>query len=303
MIRSSDTSLRGRLSAVVYPGLLGFSVSLVLTGIMLGWSPTMMSGLTVVCAAVVVGLLEQVIPHASRWRLTARSASIDLAHTLVTGSIVAPAVRASLLVLAGGLTSGALATAGLALWPTGLPLLLQVALAVVVADLGAYAGHRFMHATEVGWRIHAVHHSPRALNFLAAARSHPFNATLTSVLENGPLLLLGVPAPVLAVWTVIKATNGLLQHCNVQMERSRWLELVLATPEVHRWHHSVVMEESNSNFGNTTVLWDRLFGTLHLPEGARPGLDVGIASTVVPESYLAHLATPFLLQRYESTGD
>jgi sterol desaturase/sphingolipid hydroxylase (fatty acid hydroxylase superfamily) len=99
---------------------------------------------------------------------------------------------------------------------------------------------------------------------------------------------------------VVKGTNGLLQHSNVSFASDGVWSTVLATPEVHRWHHSAVLEESCTNFGNTTVIWDRVFGTLHLPTDRQPSTDVGIAGTMIPENYWSHLVAPFVLRQYET---
>ncbi len=48
------------------------------------------------------------------------------------------------------------------------------------------------------------------------------------------------------------------------------------------------------------MLWDHVFRTFHLPRGEQAGTVVGIADAAVPESYLAHLATPFRLGHYEA---
>ncbi|HMV69822.1 MAG TPA: sterol desaturase family protein, partial [Myxococcota bacterium] len=169
------------------------------------------------------------------------------------------------------------------------PLPAQVAAAVVIADLGAWLAHRWMHKSELGWRIHQVHHSATALHVLAAARTHPLNAALTSGAELTPLVLLGLPPDALACWTVIKVVNGLLQHSNVAIDPG-WLGEVLATAEAHRWHHSAAREESDTNFGNTTVLWDRLAGTRLAPTDRRPGADVGVPGP--GDGYLDHLLAP-----------
>lgn len=259
-----------------------------------GWSPAAAAGMVAVGATVVLAVVERLLPRSPRWAMTWRSARIDLLHMLATSSVVVPLVRTVLTVAIGGWLAARLAEAGWAPWPSSWPVAVQVVLAIVVADAGAYAAHRWMHATDVGWSVHAVHHSPTGLNVLAAGRSHPFNAGLTYAAETAPLLLLGVPAEVLALWSVVKVTNGVLQHANIAYERTP-LSWFLATPEVHRWHHAVNPDTSHTNYGNTTVVWDRLFGTLHLPHDARPGLDVGIADAEVPESYVAHLLTPWRL--------
>ncbi|MCB9665015.1 MAG: sterol desaturase family protein [Alphaproteobacteria bacterium] len=282
-----------------YPTTL--AASLILAWVLLSTSLPhgVVAGVVVGCMLVLVAIWERVLPHAEAWKPSGRTVRLDLTHMIVTATTVVPAVRATLTVLVGDAVVRQLGAWGVQPWPTEAPLLLQVALAVVVADAGAYAAHRWMHGARAGWWIHAVHHSPPGLHVVASARSHPFNAALTYAAETGPLLLLGVGPEALVLWSVLKATNGLLQHANVAFARSP-LELVLATPEVHRWHHSVVLEESNTNFGNTTVLWDRVFGTLHLPADRRPGTRLGIAGADIPEGYLSHLGAPFRLARAEA---
>jgi len=154
-----------------------------------------------------------------------------------------------------------------------------------------------MHVSDTGWRLHAVHHSPTRLHVLAAGRTHPFNAVVVLVLESIPVLLLGITPTAFAMMTVFKGVNGQLQHSNVDL-RPGWLSHVVATSEVHRWHHSVDLKEGNTNFGNATVVWDKLFGTFFLPKERRPSTAVGLAHEVIPESYWAHMGTPFRLQRY-----
>ena len=59
---------------------------------------------------------------------------------------------------------------------------------------------------------------------------------------------------------VFKACNGMLQHSNIAMTPG-FLSGILATSDVHRFHHSSDLDESNTNFGNATMIWDRIFGT------------------------------------------
>jgi sterol desaturase/sphingolipid hydroxylase (fatty acid hydroxylase superfamily) len=134
---------------------------------------------------------------------------------------------------------------------------------------------------------------------MASARTHPLNAVLTLACETGPLILLGITPEALAAWTVVKAVNGLLQHSNIEL-RPGWLSYVMATSDVHRYHHSVHLDESNTNFGNTTMIWDHVFRTFHLPAGESAGDAVGVADAHIPESYWAHLTLPFNLGRREA---
>jgi len=248
----------------------------------------------VVASALVVWLLERTHPFTPQWTPSRRGLLLDLLHTLVSSNGVALLVRATVLTGVVMLGDYLRTVTGISVWPDQWPLVAQLLLAIVVGDFGAYWAHRIMHLTDIGWRIHAVHHSSAKLHLLASGRTHPFNTMFVFTLETGIVLLLGVPHDVLLLMSVFKAVNGLLQHANVDF-RPGVLSHVMTTSAVHRWHHSEVIDESNHNFGNNTMLWDKLFGTFYLPSDRPAPRAVGITGSTIPESYLAHLATPFTL--------
>ena len=51
------------------------------------------------------------------------------------------------------------------------------------------------------------------------------------------------------------------------------LHSTAATPDLHRWHHSTVYEEGDSNYGAVTSVWDRVFGTYRDGESEVVGQD------------------------------
>ncbi len=53
-----------------------------------------------------------------------------------------------------------------------LPWLVQFFLAVLVADLAEYCIHRALHEVPWLWRFHAIHHSSKALDWIAGSRAH-----------------------------------------------------------------------------------------------------------------------------------
>ena len=48
--------------------------------------------------------------------------------------------------------------------------------------------------------------------------------------------------------------------------------------ELHRWHHSKLMHESNHNYGGNLIVWDILFGTRWLPNDRDPPEAIGMES-------------------------
>ena len=87
------------------------------------------------------------------------------------------------------------------------------------------------------------------------------------------------------------AVNGFYQHSNCDVRLGPLNQLV-SGPELHRWHHSMIPSESDSNFGNNLIVWDTLFGTHYLPVGREVG-PLGLINQNYPDGFLAQMRTPF----------
>src|SRR5262249_10323318 len=57
------------------------------------------------------------------------------------------------------------------------PLWLQCPVILVLQDVMLYAIHRLFHS-RLGWKFHAVHHSPQTLDWMSTMRTHPINYIL-----------------------------------------------------------------------------------------------------------------------------
>ena len=68
-----------------------------------------------------------------------------------------------------------------------------------------------------------------------------------------PLALLGAGEKVIALTIVYSAVHALLQHSNVDV-RLGPLNWIFSMAEVHRWHHSRDLGESNANYGQTLLV-------------------------------------------------
>jgi hypothetical protein len=79
-----------------------------------------------------------------------------------------------------------------------------------------------------------------------------------------PLLLLGVPAEVLALRFVMGRVIGRFQHCNLDV-RLGPLDYLFSSPLNHRWHHSRDLAEAAHNYGGDVIVWDHVFRTFYLP--------------------------------------
>ena len=287
---------RRLVSHSLYPVLL-------IGGALATWS--MMTSLSypylfsVTCVTACVGLtlwaLEMWMPYTTKWSVTQSEATLDLSHLFVSTGLTSIFVNATVLgvfVWAGSVLSAWL---DLSIWPAHWPLILQVMLGLILGELGAYWVHRVCHISDVGWRIHVLHHSAEKLHVWASGRNHPFNVVCTVSLQAALPIVMGATPEVLSLISSMTGINGLSQHANVDIRSGRVMSLIFSTPELHRWHHARNLDSSHVNFGNNLIIWDHVFGTYYSPQ-LSPPTEVGVEGLSLPQSLPAHLAIPFTYQ-------
>ena len=177
------------------------------------------------------------------------------------------------------------------LWPHDYPVWVQALLMLLLADFLRYWLHRAAHTLPWLWRFHAVHHSPKKLYWINVGRFHPLDKGLQFLLDALPFIVLGVSEQVLALYFVFYAVNGFFQHCNINLKFG-WLNYVVSSAELHRWHHSRLQSESDRNYGNNLILWDMLFGTRFLPEDRKVS-ELGLTVDTYPDSFWMQMIEPF----------
>jgi sterol desaturase/sphingolipid hydroxylase (fatty acid hydroxylase superfamily) len=244
-----------------------------------------------------IAALERRFPHRPEWNRSHGDVRTDVLHLLFTGAAAQALVGAAVLGPLAWLSAEVSRAAGGALWPVHWPLLAQLALALVLGELGHYAFHRLSHESHLVWRLHAAHHSPHRLYWLNATRFHVLDLFLLISFESIPLALLGASAEVLGPYFVFRAIYGQIQHCNVEMPTPRWIDWLWSSPNVHRWHHSTVSREGNHNYGAVLNVWDHAFRSFLRPDAPFAG-PVGIGQLPnFPAGYLAQQLSPFRWRR------
>jgi sterol desaturase/sphingolipid hydroxylase (fatty acid hydroxylase superfamily) len=134
-----------------------------------------------------------------------------------------------------------------------------VPIALFLMDGVNYAAHWSMHRADALWAFHKIHHSSRALDWMASFRAHIVDQVFRAVATTLSLMLIGIPLPSVALGSALWVAWSMFTHANLSIDL-RWLEPVLVTPRLHRIHH--VPEFSCDNLGTVFTLWDRLRGTL-----------------------------------------
>lgn len=167
---------------------------------------------------------------------------------------------------------------------------LQFIVVLLACELLYYWTHRFSHTLQFLWRFHAVHHGAKRVYWANSGRFHLADAYLGSFAYYIPLVLLGASDQVIIMILSFSAITGFMEHINIDF-RAGFLNYIFNTAELHRWHHSEVMEESNHNYGKALIVWDILFGTFYWPK--RKVGRVGIIGEEVPVSFKAQMLYPF----------
>ncbi len=154
-----------------------------------------------------------------------------------------------------------------------------VVLAVIAMDFVIWLQHVMVHAIPLLWRLHRVHHADLDYDVTTGARFHPIEILLSMLIKFGTILLLGPPVVAVILFEVILNGMAMFNHANVRLPDmlDKVLRTLLVTPDMHRVHHSVEDDETNSNFGFNLSVWDRLFGTYRdQPRRGQEGMTIGI---------------------------
>jgi sterol desaturase/sphingolipid hydroxylase (fatty acid hydroxylase superfamily) len=160
-----------------------------------------------------------------------------------------------------------------------LPFWLAVLLAVIVLDFVIWLQHVMVHAIPVLWRLHRVHHADPDYDLTTGARFHPIEIILSMLIKFATIAVLGPPVVAVIIFEVLLNATAMFNHGNVSLPAriDRVLRWFVVTPDMHRVHHSVEDDETNSNFGFNLPWWDRLFGTYRdQPRGGHEGMTIGI---------------------------
>ncbi len=182
----------------------------------------------------------------------------------------------------------------------GLPFIVQLPLAIVVADLAQYATHRMFHKVPFLWRFHSVHHSIQTMDWVAGSRSHFIDILFTRSLILIPMTLCGFSQNAMAGYLVFVSFHATFCHTDFG-PRPVWLEPYFVTVRYHHWHHAAHPEAVDVNFAIHWPFIDRLFGTYHLPKDAWPER-YGLIDSSMPKGFLAQFISPFVRKKAAATG-
>ncbi|MFO1423682.1 MAG: sterol desaturase family protein [Candidatus Competibacteraceae bacterium] len=208
------------------------------------------------------------LPRARRWPANLGVVAVD--------TVVLRLVFPVLAVGAAGLAEAK----GRGLFPAlDAPFGLAFVASLLLLDLTIYAQHVLFHKLPLLWRLHRMHHTDLDFDVTTALRFHPLEIVLSMLIKLAAVVSLGAPPVAVMLFEVILNATAMFNHGNVRLPE-RWdraLRWLVVTPDMHRVHHSVRPEETDSNFGFNLPWWDRLFGTYQdQPRDGHAGMTIGL---------------------------
>lgn len=217
-------------------------------------------GLTLVTVHLLLGALEYRLPARPEWRHPAAEKFAIVSIGVVTFMIGGLASDLYTSTLSDPLEN-LRAALHLNVWPHHWPLAAQALLVFFSSEFIWYWMHRAEHRWALVWRLsgHGAHHAFKRLNAINAGANHPielFLIVLPSILVE-LLFGVGVAAYGAVLLTLVQTA---VVHSNLRLNADviGWL---FTTNAWHIRHHSANLRESNTNYGCSAIVWDRVFGT------------------------------------------
>jgi sterol desaturase/sphingolipid hydroxylase (fatty acid hydroxylase superfamily) len=214
---------------------------------------------------------------------------VDMQHFIVNHMIVGFVLLATNLLVHK--LFGWAARDGIQGWVRDLPYPVALFMIILVADLVQYATHRAYHEVPTLWRLHAVHHSVKSMDWLAGSRQHVLELLITRTLVLAPIFVLGFDKDVIDTYIVIVGFQAVFNHANVSV-RLGPLRYLIVTPNFHHWHHSQDDEAIDKNYAAHFAFIDYLFGTAVKSDRKWPDR-YGVVGDYVPDGFWKQVKFPF----------
>ncbi len=163
---------------------------------------------------------------------------------------------------------------------------LKGVIAIIVLDFIIYLQHVLFHMLPLLWRLHKMHHADIDIDVTTGARFHPIEILISVGIKMISIAALGAPPWSVIAFEVLLNGTAMFNHANayIPLNLDRVIRLAVVTPDMHRVHHSVIINETNSNYGFNLPWWDRLFGTYRAqPVKGHLEMKIGLANFREPK--------------------
>jgi sterol desaturase/sphingolipid hydroxylase (fatty acid hydroxylase superfamily) len=180
---------------------------------------------------------------------------------------------------------------------------LTILISFIVLDFfGGWLVHVIQHKTAPLWRFHIVHHSDNNVDVTTGLRHHPFESVLRGIFFLIGVAVAGAPVYAVMIAQTIFVLFTQFTHANIRLPNKldKIISFILVSPNMHKVHHHWQQPYTDSNYGLTLSIWDRLFGTYQEldPSEIRYGLDRYYPNEE-DENLGMLMKTPFVGTKYE----
>jgi sterol desaturase/sphingolipid hydroxylase (fatty acid hydroxylase superfamily) len=181
-----------------------------------------------------------------------------------------------------------------------LPFTAEFILGFLFMDLTFYYWHRANHSIPFLWYFHNVHHVDPDLDVSTSFRFHFGEVFFSLGFKALQVYLIGISLLTYLVYELMFQCATMFHHSNVKLPIAveRCLNKVIVTPRMHGIHHSIVKDETNSNYSVIFRWWDLIHGTLRL-NIKHSDVVIGVPAYLEPQDngFLNLLILPFRKQR------
>lgn len=139
-------------------------------------------------------------------------------------------------------------------------------IAFLILDYTNYIWHILNHTIPFLWRFHLVHHCDPDLDVSTALRFH-FGEMIGSVFYRGAFVFVSGATPLnVLIYEIFFETATQFHHSNWKLpyKFEKRLNKIIVTPRMHGIHHSVIRQETDSNYSVIFSFWDLLHNTVRL---------------------------------------
>lgn len=160
-----------------------------------------------------------------------------------------------------------------------MPLFMMIVLTLVFLDFVIYGQHVASHKIPMLWRLHQVHHSDLVYDTTTGVRFHPLEIFFSLGVKVVAVFILGADPAAVIIFEIILNTCSVFNHANIDIPLNidKQLRKIIVTPDMHRVHHSVYRDETDSNYGFSVSFWDRLCGTYKAqPRDGHKDMEIGL---------------------------
>jgi sterol desaturase/sphingolipid hydroxylase (fatty acid hydroxylase superfamily) len=278
-----EKTMRKYLTTAGWAAFVTGSIGLCYYGLTHGWGLALTLLAQGAATFIVCIIAELVVPFRRDWQwLGDRQVFTDIAHTLLFDQSINNAYAIGTVLVATYVMPVATNDN-----------ILMIVLGVAYVEISEYWRHRFLHASDTFWPVHALHHHLDRMHIFRSGRVHFADGIARVVFTFIPALLLGAPPMAIACWMILLTATGPISHSNLNIYTPRWINWLITTPMVHRVHHANEDALMRSNLAPSLPVVDMIFDTWLAPEG-NPVKDVGITPDFMPTGFFGQLATPFV---------